>query len=283
MTESTAHYLTPPAELRAIGLIATGVGRIVGQTTSRVNRVLPCYAGVLVTAGSGRLALGSRQSDEEVRAGAFFWLPPGIPHTYGPEPGTWSEYWLLFEGPATACYEDFGFLSGGPSVVQPDDPRAIHDSFVRLLELGGRSESLERHLAASAAVHSLISAVGTVPCSRTPPRPSRHDIGRRALHLLARDFDQPVSINSIARELAVSRDTLAVAVREVTGSTPSDFLTRYRLNRAKSLLAETDLPVAQVAHGVGYRDAAYFTRAFTRNTGVPPSVFRRQQGPQGAA
>lgn len=87
-----------------------------------------------------------------------------------------------------------------------------------------------------------------------------------------------MSISAVARELSVSRDRPATQVRRLTGSTPTDHLTRLRLNRAKGLLAFTDRSVADVARAVGYPHPAYFTRAFTRRIGVPPSTFRQQQG-----
>ena len=280
MVASSAYYSTPPTELRGLGLVATGAGRIIGQRSSRIERTLPCYAGVLVIEGAGTLTLRGRPGVHEVWAGSFFWLPPWIPHTYGPTPASWSEYWVLFEGPAASCYEDLGYLGGGPSVSEPEDPKATRELMVRLLELGSQPESLARHVAASTAVQALICAVGTTGTTdpkRNPAGSGRRDIGRRALELLAADTDRPVSIGAVARELEVSRDTLATAVRELTGSTPTNFLTRQRLNRAKMLLAETDLTVAQVARTVGYDDPAYFTRVFTRNIGVPPREFRQQQ------
>ncbi|MET9730267.1 AraC family transcriptional regulator [Streptomyces sp. NPDC006458] len=97
------------------------------------------------------------------------------------------------------------------------------------------------------------------------------------MDLLTRDLARPPAIGAVARELAVSRDTLANAVRRITGTTPSDYLTRQRISRAKVLLADTDWPIARVARAVGYDDPAYFTRVFAREVGAPPTDFRRQQ------
>ncbi|MEV0586712.1 AraC family transcriptional regulator [Nonomuraea sp. NPDC050310] len=280
---AVAHYLTPPTEVLALGLAVTGVGWITGQRASQTGRVLTGYAGVFVTEGSGRVALRGRPG-QPVTAGSFFWLPPGIPHTYGPGPSGWSERWVLFEGPAAGRYEDLGYLGGGPALVVPVDRRETEAAFDRLLDLAGQPDTLARHVSGVAALHTLITTVGieTYPGSAASAGLSvlshtRRDIGRRALEILARDAARPVSMAAVARELSVSRDTLATAVRRLTGSTPTDYLTRLRLDRAKSLLAGTDLPIAQVAGAVGYPDPSYFTRAFTRWTGVTPTAFRRQQ------
>jgi AraC-like DNA-binding protein len=274
---SVSHYLTPPMEVRALGLAVTGVGRISGQRQARVGRTLAGYAGVLLTEGTGTLELHGRPGRHELRAGSFFWLPPGVAHTYGPGSEGWSEYWILFEGPAAARYEELGYLGGGSAAIDPAEPDATRSQFVRLLSSASRPESLAGHIQAAAELHALICAVGTTRIAQTTPEPARRDVGRRALALFDRDAHRPIGIGEVAHELSVSRDTLATAVRELTGSTPTEYLTRLRLNRAKTLLADTDLPVFRVAKDVGFPDPAYFTRVFTKYTGVAPTAFRRQQ------
>ncbi|WP_034263587.1 helix-turn-helix domain-containing protein [Actinospica robiniae] len=274
---SVSHYLTPPVEVRALGLAVTGVGCISGQRQARVGRTLAGYAGVLLTEGSGSLELHGRHGRHELSAGSFFWLPPGIAHSYGPGPDGWSEYWILFEGPAAARYEELGYLGGGPAAIDPAEPDAVRSRLAGLLALAGEPESLDGHLRAAAELHALICAVGTTRVAETAPEPARRDVGRRALALFDRDAHRPIGIGAVAHELSVSRDTLATAVRELTGSTPTEYLTRLRLNRSKTLLADTDLPVFRVAKDVGFPDPAYFTRVFTKYTGVAPTAFRRQQ------
>ncbi|MEU9671695.1 AraC family transcriptional regulator [Streptomyces bobili] len=262
--------------MRALGIAVAGAGRILGQPPSCVDRVLNCYAGVLVLQGSGTLELDGHPGRYPVRPGSFFWLPAGVRHTYGPAAGGWDEYWVLFDGPAARGYAELGYLGAAGPVAEPADPTEALAQCIRVLELLGRPESLAGHVAAASALHALINAVGAG--GRTPVEPGRfrRDLGSRALELLDR-AEGSVRISEIARELAVSRDSLAVAVRQATGSTPTVYLMRRRIDRAKVLLTETDEPVALIARQVGYPDPAYFTRVFTRHVGVAPSVFRKQQ------
>ncbi|WP_331769283.1 AraC family transcriptional regulator (plasmid) [Embleya sp. NBC_00888] len=274
--ESVAHYRTPPVGVRALGLAVTGAGRILGKHSSQVDRVLNCHAGVLVTRGSGFLTLQGHPGRHEVRPGTFFWLPLEVRHSYGPSTGDWDEYWVLFEGPAAEAYASLGYLGTVRPVVEPADGAEALALCVRVLELLARPQSLGAHVAATSSLYALINAVGTGERASAEPGRARRDLGRRALELLDR-AEGSVRISAIAKELAVSRDSLAVAVRQVTGSTPTVYLARRRIDRAKELLTDTDRPVALVARDVGYPDPAYFTRVFTRHVGVAPSVFRRQQ------
>ena len=274
--DSVAHYRTPPEGVRALGLAVTGAGRILDQLPSRVERTLNCYAGILVFQGSGSLELDGHPGRYRVQPGSFFWLHPGVRHSYGPSTDGWDEYWILFEGPAARGYADLGYLGAACPVVEPTDAAEAVAQCVRLLDLLAKPESLSGHVAATSSLHALINAVGTGRRKAAVPGRVRRDLGVRALELLDR-AEGPVRISSIARELAVSRDSLAVAVRQATGSTPTVYLMRRRIDRAKALLADTDSPVSRIAREVGYPDPAYFTRGFTRHVGVAPSVFRGQQ------
>ncbi|MGW8887449.1 helix-turn-helix domain-containing protein [Streptomyces sp. NPDC055749] len=276
--ESVAHYRTPPEGVQALGIAVTGAGRILGQDTSRVDRVLSCHAGVLVTRGSGSLELDGYPGRHEVRAGSFFWLPPGVRHSYGPSANGWDEHWVLFEGPAATAYAKLGYLGAAVPVVEPAEAVEAHALCVRLLDLLSLPESLDRHATAAGSLHALIAAVGTGRRKPAEPGHTQRDLGRRAVRLLD-DTEGPVRISAIARELSVSRDTLAAAVRRMTGSTPTVYVMRSRIDRAKTLLADTDRPVSLIARDVGYPDPAYFTRVFTRHVGVAPSVFRGQRKP----
>jgi len=60
------------------------------------------------------------------------------------------------------------------------------------------------------------------------------------------------------------------------GRTPHDYLRHVRLEAAKKLLQNGDVPVNEVAHLTGFGNPAYFTRAFRQATGVPPREFRRR-------
>ncbi|MER5710471.1 AraC family transcriptional regulator [Streptomyces sp. NPDC002122] len=273
--DSVARYRTPPEGVRALGIAVTGAGRILGQRRLQPDRVLNCYAGVLVPRGSGFLELQGR-GRHEVRAGSFFWFPPGISHCYGPSPDGWDEYWVLFEGSAAAGYRDLGYLGAEHPVAVPADPDETRALCARVLDLLSGPESLDSHMTATSSLHALITAVGSGRPKATDPGRARGDIGRRALRLLDA-ADGPVRIGAIAEELAVSRDTLITAVRRITGSPPTVYLTRRRIDRAKALLTDTDRPVSLIGRDVGYPDPAYFTRLFTRHVGVAPSVFRKQQ------
>jgi AraC-like DNA-binding protein len=67
-------------------------------------------------------------------------------------------------------------------------------------------------------------------------------------------------------------------VRRRTGRTVQEWIIERRMVEARELLAETDLPVGEVARRVGIPDAGYFSRLFSRAHGGTPRQWRAGQG-----
>jgi AraC-like DNA-binding protein/quercetin dioxygenase-like cupin family protein len=85
-----------------------------------------------------------------------------------------------------------------------------------------------------------------------------------------------VSINDVARAVAVSERTLRRMFREETGSSWRTYLLRARMLRAMALLASQDQSVQEAARAVGFENASSFARAFTDYCGQTPSSFRQR-------
>jgi AraC-like DNA-binding protein/mannose-6-phosphate isomerase-like protein (cupin superfamily) len=82
------------------------------------------------------------------------------------------------------------------------------------------------------------------------------------------------SLVELARHVGMSRSSLTDRFKVILGTSPGDYLTAVSMQRARALLRDTDASVAEVAATIGYRSEAAFSRAFKRQSGVPPSQFR---------
>jgi AraC-like DNA-binding protein/anti-anti-sigma regulatory factor len=91
----------------------------------------------------------------------------------------------------------------------------------------------------------------------------------------ARHADPALSLDDVARDIATSSRQLQRVFGELAGSSFRDELAAIRMQHGAELLQSTDLPVADIARRVGYRQAAQFAKAFRRHHGVSPSGLRR--------
>src|ERR687886_662450 len=93
----------------------------------------------------------------------------------------------------------------------------------------------------------------------------------RALERLRKDFDRPLRIEDIARELGMSVSGFHHHFRAVTAMSPLQFQKQIRLQEARRLMLGEDLDAASAGYRVGYGDASHFTREYKRLFGEPPA------------
>lgn len=105
----------------------------------------------------------------------------------------------------------------------------------------------------------------------------------RALNLLHGRPAEPWTLERLAREVGLSRSSLAERFARLIGQPPMQYLARWRMQMAAGMLAGGGRQVAQVAAEVGYDSEAAFSRAFHKVAGMPPAAWRRSRGRAAAA
>lgn len=99
------------------------------------------------------------------------------------------------------------------------------------------------------------------------------------IHTITASYSDPeFEVTGALLKTGYSKDHLRRRFREVTGTTPVQYLQDVRIRHAKQLLREKSrlhLSVNEIALMCGYYDPAYFCRSFQKLTGMPPSAFSR--------
>ncbi len=103
------------------------------------------------------------------------------------------------------------------------------------------------------------------------------DLVHRYRELIERHFRERHLIAFYADRLRVTSARLNVACRDAAGKSATNVLFDRVVIEAKRHLHYTNLGVAEIAHALGFADAAYFCRFFTRRSGVAPSRFRSER------
>lgn len=98
----------------------------------------------------------------------------------------------------------------------------------------------------------------------------------KALALIHRHPGREWTVESLGREVAMSRSRFAARFQEMMGCAPVAYLTDWRLQKARGLLLQSRMSVQQLASEVGYQSAAAFSRAFTQHFGRPPMALRKE-------
>ena len=97
---------------------------------------------------------------------------------------------------------------------------------------------------------------------------------RLAMVYLHEHYAEPISRWDLAQHVCISEDYLTYCFRQELGTTPMQYLQRYRVNQAKLLLKNSQKSITEIALDVGFSDSGYFSRVFHRQTGMYPEAFR---------
>ena len=99
----------------------------------------------------------------------------------------------------------------------------------------------------------------------------------KSLSLIHSDVSHAWTVESLAAAVGMSRSRFAERFRELVGTGPMAYIAEWRLQRALNLLAASNAPIKTVAHSIGYRSAAAFTRAFSDRFGHSPKEQRKDK------
>jgi AraC-like DNA-binding protein len=89
-------------------------------------------------------------------------------------------------------------------------------------------------------------------------------------------LNEPLTLESVARRMHLSRSQFARQVKQETGATFVEMLTQCRIAEAKLLLQESEWSTAIIAEFVGFKSVTYFHHLFVQRTGITPGQFRQQ-------
>jgi len=99
-------------------------------------------------------------------------------------------------------------------------------------------------------------------------------IVKRAIEYIKKNYHRNIKLFEIAENLHVNGSYLSRIFRKETGETLTEYITRYRMEKAKELLRNQEVKAYEIASRVGIDDPAYFSYVFKKYTGVSPSEYR---------
>jgi transcriptional regulator GlxA family with amidase domain len=98
-----------------------------------------------------------------------------------------------------------------------------------------------------------------------------------ALAYVRKNLSQPMTVADMAEQVSLSPSAFAHLFRDVTGKSPYQFVKELRLDRARELLVDGELPVTVVSRQVGYASSSHFIGEYRRRFGMTPRAYQDVQ------
>lgn len=95
-----------------------------------------------------------------------------------------------------------------------------------------------------------------------------------AIEYINENLEKDLTLCEIAASVGMSPYHFARAFKQGTGLPPHQYLIKCRIEKAKSLLAKTDLAIAEIAYRVGFASQSHFTTLFGKHTATTPKAYR---------
>lgn len=100
----------------------------------------------------------------------------------------------------------------------------------------------------------------------------------RALSYITAHLADPMTVTTLAEQVNLSPSAFSRLFRDVTGQSPYQFVKESRLARARELLVEERLGVADISRAVGYASVSHFIKEFRSRFGATPRDYRAEMG-----
>jgi AraC-like DNA-binding protein len=150
--------------------------------------------------------------------------------------------------------------------------RTLSDEDVRRLNqmhVTFHSKNILSEAETQAVLQRALTETGTLP-------PQTSLVVKQAIAYLHQNYPHPISRQALAATLGVSKDYLSHIFQQELGLSPWEFLTRYRIQKAKELLHTSHETITHIAAQVGLEDLSYFNRVFRKHVGCSPTTYRQK-------
>jgi AraC-like DNA-binding protein len=237
------------------------------------GRVLQEFGLVYISGGRGTFQSGSNTA-VRIEAGHVFLFFPGVWHRYTPAADTgWHEHWIGFNGDIARHWLRHKFISAQHPVIKIRAEDTMLATFSRVMEsIRGNRPALQQILSGLTAL--LVGLTYSAQQGEATADLQNANLIELAVARVQNEFARDLDMKQLAQELGVGYSWFRANFAAHTGLSPHQYLLELRIARARSLLAETEFSVKEIALQSGFEDEHYFSRLFRQKLNVTPGQWR---------
>lgn len=233
-----------------------------------------------VISGKGMLSVTEENGSSVYQIGprSGFLIDPGRINVYcADQKFPWEYVWVEFDGlRARELMEEAGLSNDHPVFHPVSDAAAdkLRDEMLRLTQYPDNS----RPLGIIGQLYLIMDALiqGSSNKKRLQGGKLSRFYAQEALSFIEQNYTLPITVEDMANRCNLDRSYFGKVFKDMIGQSPQDFLIRYRMSKATSLLTSTNLSIGDISVQVGYPNQLHFSRAFRNIYGMSPRQYRQQ-------
>lgn len=253
------------------------------------GRTLDEYAIVYITKGQGTFT-SVNTGEKELLQGDVFFIYPGHWHSYRPSQETgWDEYWITFRG----MYFEI-LLNSLTNKNHPIFHIGINEQIVKLfqemLDCAQAQQIGFQQVLSGITLHILglmysisknqIFEAKDIQKIQEACVIMRESVYNSTGFLVSHTHQEPLLYNKLTPEdiactLNMGYSSFRKLFKQYTGLAPHQYMLQIKLEKIKDLLGNTDLSIQDIASGLNFESADYFSFFFRSKTGISPLMYRK--------
>ena len=225
-----------------------------------------------ILTGKGYYTVGNRR--HSLGPGDAFIIRPGKTVVYtADQEDPWKYCFFAFTGSGVETYlERTGFAASDVTYLGDDTLFDIVSEMTEKIAALRRNSDLY-------ALSQLAGVLLFLAEHHTEEDPGKSRILRpdiqKVLDFISYHYANPITVMDMSRLVALERSYFCRTFKNAVGVSPKDYLTKFRLDKARQLLTETTLPIGKVSEAVGFQSFSSFSRLFTTQYQQSPSQYRK--------
>lgn len=228
------------------------------------------YILIYCVTGTGEISFKGAKFD--LKTGSYFIIPQGLPHKYKSsvtEP--WSIYWMHFNGGmATELYDRVGL-----KVHEANFDEARVNVFDKICTILNNSYSKrEMEIMNFKALHFLTSLIYH---REIDPQAGNVDVIGNSIAFMKANIGLKIGLKELARQQNISVTYYSKMFRQKTGSSPVNYFNELKVQRSCQEMYFTNKSIKTICAELGFDDQYYFSRLFSKVTGISPSKYKQLQ------
>lgn len=233
-----------------------------------------------VLSGQGTLEVNLKNDEKAacypVRAGQGFLIEPGYITTYyadGSNP--WEYAWVEFDGLRAGEFLEEAGLSAACPIFSPACAEASRSFASEMLYIVEHPDMTCRQFIGH--LYLILDALIDASSRRKKIQGGKLSrfYAQEAITFIEQFYSSPITVEDMAGHCNLDRSYFGKVFKTAIGQSPQEFLIRFRMAKASSLLTVTNLPISTICEQVGYPNQLHFSRAFKNVYGISPRTYRQ--------